>query len=75
MFTLLKGKLHVLIDDLLENNKNKDMEKKLRVLLFCGRWSPLFYSFLIMKTVGRTPWAADQPVARALPTKDNTNTE
>jgi hypothetical protein len=24
---------------------------------------------------GRTPWIGDQPVARSLPTKDNTNTE
>jgi hypothetical protein len=27
------------------------------------------------KTVCRTPWTRDQPVARSLPTQDNTNTE
>jgi hypothetical protein len=32
---------------------------------------PLFYSFLNMQTVDRTPWARDQPVATPLPTKDN----
>jgi hypothetical protein len=31
--------------------------------------------FLNPKTVGRTPWTGDQPVARPLPTQDNTNTE
>jgi hypothetical protein len=29
--------------------------------------------FLNLKTVGRTPWTGDQPVARPLPTQDNTN--
>jgi hypothetical protein len=28
---------------------------------------------LILYTLGRTPWAGDQPVARPLPTEDNTN--
>jgi hypothetical protein len=28
----------------------------------------LFFSFLILYTVGRTPWTGDQPVARPLPT-------
>jgi hypothetical protein len=27
-----------------------------------------FFSFLILYTVGRTPWTEDQPVARPLPT-------
>jgi hypothetical protein len=31
--------------------------------------------FLSPKTVGRTPWTADQPVARLLPTQNNTDTE
>jgi hypothetical protein len=31
--------------------------------------------FLNPKTVGRTPWPGDQPVARPVPTKDNINTE
>jgi hypothetical protein len=34
---------------------------------FIGPW-PLFLSFLILYTVGRTPWTGDQPVARSLPT-------
>jgi hypothetical protein len=29
--------------------------------------------FLNPKTVGRTPWTGDEPVARPLPTQDNTN--
>jgi hypothetical protein len=33
-----------------------------------------FFRFLILHTVGRTPRAGDQPVARRLPTQDNTNT-
>jgi hypothetical protein len=28
-----------------------------------------------LKTVGRTPWTGDQPVASPLPTQDNTNTD
>jgi hypothetical protein len=27
---------------------------------------PLFFGFVILYTVGRTPWAGDQPVARSL---------
>jgi hypothetical protein len=30
---------------------------------------------LYLWTIGRTPWMSDQPVARPLPTQDNTNTE
>jgi hypothetical protein len=41
------------------------------LLLDLGR----FFSFLILHTVGRTPWTSDQPVARPLPTQDSTNTE
>jgi hypothetical protein len=29
--------------------------------------------FLNPKTIGRTPWTGDQPVARPLPIQDNTN--
>jgi hypothetical protein len=36
---------------------------------------PLFYSFLSIQTVSRTPWAGDQPAAWPLSTQDNTNTE
>jgi hypothetical protein len=34
---------------------------------FIASWS--LFSFLILYTVGRTPWTADQPVARLLPTQ------
>jgi hypothetical protein len=40
---------------------------------FVGLW-PLF-SFLILYTVGRTPWTGDQPVARPLPTHRTTQTQ
>jgi hypothetical protein len=40
---------------------------------FVGPW-PLF-SFLILYTVGRTPWTGDQPVASPLPTHTKTQTE
>jgi hypothetical protein len=39
-------------------------------LLDLGR----FFSLLVLYTVGSTPWTRDQPVARPLPTHDNTNT-
>jgi hypothetical protein len=47
---------------------------------FCINPSGLFPSELIwnygsLLTVGRTPWTVDQPVARPLPTQDNTDTE
>jgi hypothetical protein len=29
----------------------------------------------VLYIVGRTPWTADEPVTRTLPTKDTTNTE
>jgi hypothetical protein len=35
----------------------------------------VFFSFLILYTVGRTPWIGDQPVARPLPTYRTTQTE
>jgi hypothetical protein len=42
-------------------------------------YSPLdlggFFSFLILYTVCRTPWAGDQPVTRLLPTHRTTQTE
>jgi hypothetical protein len=38
------------------------------LLLDLGR----FFSFLILYTVGRTPWTGDQPVARPLPTQRTT---
>jgi hypothetical protein len=34
-----------------------------------------FFSFLILYTVGRTPWTGDQPVARPLPTHRTTQTK
>jgi hypothetical protein len=39
-------------------------------LLDLGR----FFSFVILYTVGRTPWAGDQPVARPLPTHTTART-
>jgi hypothetical protein len=42
-------------------------------------YSPLdlgrFFSFLILYTVGRTPWTGDQPAARPLPTHRTTQTQ
>jgi hypothetical protein len=35
----------------------------------------LFFSFLILYTIGRTPWTGDQPVARPLPTHRTTQTQ
>jgi hypothetical protein len=35
----------------------------------------LFFSFLILYAVGRTPWAGDQPVARPLPTHRTIQTQ
>jgi hypothetical protein len=34
-----------------------------------------FFTFLILYTVGRTPWTRDQPVARPLPTYRTTQTQ
>jgi hypothetical protein len=34
-----------------------------------------FFSFLILYTVGTTPWTEDQPVARPLPTQRTTQTQ
>jgi hypothetical protein len=34
-----------------------------------------FFSFLILYTVGRTPWTGDHPVARPLPTHRRTQTQ
>jgi hypothetical protein len=35
---------------------------------------PFFFCFLVLCTVGRTPWAGNQPVARPLPTHRITQT-
>jgi hypothetical protein len=40
---------------------------------FVGPW--LLLSFLILYTVGRTPWAGDQPAARPLPIHRTTQTQ
>jgi hypothetical protein len=45
----------------------------LHVQPFVGPWS--LFSSLKFYTVGRTSWTGDQPVARPLPTQDNTNTD
>jgi hypothetical protein len=51
------------------------------VYIFLSLWlySPLdlggFFSFLILYTVGRTPWTGDEPVARPLPTHRTTQTQ
>jgi hypothetical protein len=44
----------------------------------CSLWgtghprnASFYFSFLILWTVGRTPWTSDQPVARPLPAHDN----
>jgi hypothetical protein len=34
-----------------------------------------FFSFLILYTVGRTPWTGDQPVSRPLPMHRTTQTQ
>jgi hypothetical protein len=34
-----------------------------------------FFSFLILYTVGRTPWMGEQPVVRSLPTHRTTQTQ
>jgi hypothetical protein len=69
--TLLK------IDQILSNVQNQSscMCRTAEVYLYIYLWlySPLldlgsFFSFLILYTVSRTPWAGDQPVARPLPT-------
>jgi hypothetical protein len=39
-----------------------------------GPW-PVFYRFLVIKTVGKTPCAGDQPFVRSLPTHRTTQTE
>jgi hypothetical protein len=50
-------------------------------LSFLSLWfySPLelgrFFSFLILYTVGKTPWTSDQPAARPLPTHRATQTQ
>jgi hypothetical protein len=41
--------------------------------IYCGP-SPLF-QFLKLKTVRRTPWTGDRPVARPLPTHRKTQTQ
>jgi hypothetical protein len=55
---------------------------KLSIYLFIYLWlySPSldlgrFFSFLILYTVGRTPWTSDQPVARPIPTYRTTETQ
>jgi hypothetical protein len=52
------------------------------ILLLLTLWlySPLlgfgrFFSFLILNTVGRTPWTGDQPVARPVPTHRTAQTQ
>jgi hypothetical protein len=41
--------------------------------VYAGPWQ--LFSFLILYTLGRTPWTGDQPVARPLPTHRTTKTK
>jgi hypothetical protein len=48
--------------------------------IYLWPYSPLldlgrFFSFLVIYTLGRTPWTGDQPVARPLPTHRTTQTQ
>jgi hypothetical protein len=48
--------------------------------IYLRLYSPLlglgrFFTFLILHTVGRTPWTGDQPVSRPLPTQRTTQTQ
>jgi hypothetical protein len=38
-------------------------------------WNLAVFQFLNLYTVGRIPWTGDQPVARALPTQNDTHTQ
>jgi hypothetical protein len=53
--------------------------KKSDNLLSLWLYSPLefsgLFSFLILYTVGRTPWTGDQPIATPLPTQRKIQTE
>jgi hypothetical protein len=40
---------------------------------FVGPW-PVFFSFVILYTIGRAPWTSDKPVARPLPIHRTTQT-
>jgi hypothetical protein len=48
-------------------------------IVLTGAWgiheTSLFASVSLSGTVGGTPWASDQLIARPLPTQDNTNIE
>jgi hypothetical protein len=46
---------------------------KISKLLSFSLWR--FFSFLILHTVGRTPWTGDQPVSSPLPTHRKTQTQ
>jgi hypothetical protein len=50
------------------------LETSLSLSLSPFRTCPLF-QFLILYTVGRTPWTGDQPVARPLPTHRTTQAQ
>jgi hypothetical protein len=48
----------------------------LYLYFFVPRWALAgFFIFLILYTVGRTPWTSDQPVARPLPKHRTTQTQ
>jgi hypothetical protein len=40
-----------------------------------GPWPLFLFRFVILYTVGRTPWTGDQPIARPLPTNRTTQTQ
>jgi hypothetical protein len=49
---------------------SKDIVIAMALQPFIGPWS--LFEFLILYTVGRTPWMGDQLVARPLPTHRTT---
>jgi hypothetical protein len=61
-------------------NRHVFHSRFLRAYFYLWLYSPLLgfgrhFSFLILYTVGRTPWTGDQPVARPLPTYRATQTQ
>jgi hypothetical protein len=57
----------------------ESLNLSLPLFLFVWLYSPLdlscYFCFLILYTIGRTPWTGDQPVARLIPTHRTTQTQ
>jgi hypothetical protein len=69
-----KKKIHRTVQALVRRTYIHTYKPTYDATVICSKFAA-FFSFLILYTVGKSPWMEDQPVARPLPTHRTTQTQ